>query len=84
MNKTWKGIFVDTTTKPMCDVSTWERILTTGCQDLHSVNDGEYGGWIITHWDKLKQTVSLLLYHSRVYTNGIMNVAGTKSAVTNM
>ena len=81
MNKTWKGIFVDSTaTKPMYDISTWERTLNgQAVRILHSVNDGEYGGETIIYWDKLKQTVVYYYFTTAgFYTNGIMKVEGNK------
>ncbi len=38
---------------PMVDVSRWERALNgLAVRNLHSVNDGEYGGETIYFWDR--------------------------------
>ncbi len=79
MNKTWKGIFVDTTAeKPMYDVSAWERTLNgQAVRILHSVNDGQYGGETIIYWDKQKQDVVYYYFTTAgFYTNGTMKIEG--------
>jgi hypothetical protein len=80
VNKTWKGVFVDSTaSKPMYDVAIWERVLNgQAVRILHSVNDGEYGGETIVYWDKLKLNVVYYYFTTAgFYTTGTMKVEGS-------
>jgi len=62
LGKTWRGEFKESTPeKPVVDVSHWERALNgMAVRQLHSINDGVYGGETIFTWDAKAQTVA---YH---------------------
>jgi hypothetical protein len=62
LGKTWKGEFKGSKPeKPVVDVSRWERALNgKAVRQLHSINDGAYGGETIFTWDEKAQTV---VYH---------------------
>jgi hypothetical protein len=81
LNKTWKGIIVDSTSeKPMYDVSSWQRILNgQAVRILHSVNDGLYGGETLIYWDKEQQQVVYYYFTTAgFYTHGFMKVEDDK------
>ncbi len=76
LGKTWKGYFADSTPeKPMYDISTWERALNgQAVRNLHSVNDGEYGGESIIFWDSSKQSLVYFYFTTAsFYTTGTMS-----------
>ena len=72
--KTWRGVFPNSKPdKPVVDVSRWEVALNgQAVRNLHSINDGEYGGESLTIWDKEKQSV--VFYY---FTTGGFYTTGT-------
>jgi hypothetical protein len=62
--------------KPIVDVSGWERA-TNGMvvRNLHSVNDGEYEGETIIHWNRERQALKYFyLTTAGFFTRGTMTV----------
>jgi hypothetical protein len=59
LGKTWKGTFKDSTPdKPVVDVQHWERALNgQAVRQVHSINNGMYGGETRFVWDEKKQSV---------------------------
>ncbi len=75
VGKTWRGVFPDSTPeKPNVDVSRFELVLNgQAVRNLHSVNDGHYGGESIIYWDKAKQTLVYYYFTTAgFYTSGSM------------
>ena len=77
VGKTWRGVFPDSTAeKPKVDVSRFEAVLNgQAVRNLHSINDGAYGGEALIVWDKEKQ--GLIYYYfttAGFYTSGTMRV----------
>ena len=75
LGKTWKGVFPNSTpAKPVVDVSRFELALNgQAIRNLHSINDGDYGGESLIVWDKAKD--SLVYYYfttAGYYTTGTM------------
>lgn len=59
IGKTFRGELAGSTPEaPRVDVSRWERALNgRAVRNLHSVNDGEYGGESILFWDAQQETI---------------------------
>ena len=59
ISKTFKGEFANSTPeKPVYDISRWERALNgNAIRNMHSVNNGEYGGESIVIWDTKKESL---------------------------
>lgn len=79
LGKTWRGEFPNSTAqKPMVDVSRFEVALNgQAIRNLHSINDGEYGGETLIVWDKEKEV--LVYYYFTTggfYTTGSMRADG--------
>ena len=79
LGKTFRGELAESTPeKPVVDISKWERALNgQAVRNLHSLNDGEYGGETIIYYDKDKQ--SLMYYYfttAGFYTHGTMTFEG--------
>ena len=77
LGKTWRGEFPPgKDAKPVVDVSHFELVLNgQAIRNLHSINQGEYGGESLIVWDKEKQ--SLVYYYfttAGFYTTGTMTV----------
>jgi hypothetical protein len=74
VGKTWRGVFPNSTPeKPVVDVSRFEAALNgQAVRNLHSINDGAYGGESLMIWDKEKQT--LVFYY---FTTGGFYTTGT-------
>jgi len=75
LGKTWRGVFSSSTPeKPAIDISRWELALNGKIvRNLHSVNDGEYGGESIILWDP--ESEGLIYFYfttSGFYTQGSM------------
>jgi hypothetical protein len=75
VDKTWRGVFPESKPgKPMIDVSRFEVALNgQAVRNLHSINDGEYGGETLIIWDQEKQ--ALVFYYfttAGFYTTGSM------------
>jgi hypothetical protein len=75
LDKTWRGVFPESKPdKPVVDVSRFEAALNgQAVRNLHSINDGEYGGETLIVWDQEKQ--SLVFYYfttAGFYTTGTM------------
>jgi hypothetical protein len=76
IGKTWRGAFPESTpAKPMVDVSRFEAALNgQAVRNLHSINDGAYGGETVIVWDQEKQ--ALVFYY---FTTGGFYTTGTLS-----
>ncbi|HYU41874.1 MAG TPA: hypothetical protein VEQ84_06960 [Vicinamibacteria bacterium] len=75
VGKTWRGIFPKSTPeKPVVDVSRFEAALNgQAVRNLHSINDGEYGGETLMVWDKEKQAIGYYYFTTAgFYTTGII------------
>ena len=75
LDKTWRGVFPESKPdKPVVDVSRFEAVLNgQAVRNLHSINDGEYGGETVIVWDQDKQ--ALVFYYfttAGFYTTGTM------------
>jgi hypothetical protein len=75
LDKTWRGVFPESKPdKPVVDVSRFEAALNgQAVRNLHSINDGEYGGETVIVWDQEKQ--ALVFYYfttAGFYTTGTM------------
>jgi hypothetical protein len=70
VGKTWSGEFKGSTPeKPVVDVSHWEWALNgKAVRQLHSINDGAYGGETIFTWDEQAQTVIYHYFTTEGYT----------------
>jgi hypothetical protein len=73
VGKTWRGVFPGATPgKTVVDVSRFELALNgRAVRNLHSINDGEYGGETLIVWDEEKR--SLVYYYfttAGFYTTG--------------
>jgi hypothetical protein len=79
LGKTWRGVFPRSTPdKPVVDVSRFELALNgQAVRNLHSINDGEYGGETLIVWDEAK--ASLVFYY---FTTGGFYTTGTLRAET--
>lgn len=77
LGKTWRGEFPSSTAaKPVVDVSRYELVLNGQVvRNLHSINDGDYGGESLLTWDKEK----LALVYS-YFTTGGFYTTGTMQA----
>jgi hypothetical protein len=78
LDKTWRGVFPESKPeKPVVDVSRFEAALNgQAVRNLHSINDGEYGGETVIVWDQEKQ--GLVFYY---FTTGGFYTTGTMRAV---
>jgi hypothetical protein len=79
LGKTWRGVFPESTPeKPMVDVSRFELVLNgQAVRNLHSINDGEYGGESLVVWDKTKDTLVYYYFTTAgFYTSGAMRSEG--------
>ena len=79
LGKTFRGELSESTPeKPVVDISKWERALNgQAVRNLHSLNNGEYGGETIIYYDKDKK--SLIYYYfttAGFYTHGTMKFEG--------
>jgi hypothetical protein len=75
VGKTWRGVFPESKPdKPVVDVSRFEAALNgQAVRNLHSINDGEYGGETLIVWDQEKK--SLVFYYfttAGFFTTGTM------------
>jgi hypothetical protein len=77
LGKTWRGSFPESTpAKPIVDVSRFEAALNgQAVRNLHSINDGAYGGETLIVWDQEKE--SLVFYY---FTTGGFYTTGTLRA----
>jgi hypothetical protein len=77
LGKTWRGVFPNSTPeKPVIDISRYEAVLNgQAVRNLHSINDGAYGGETLIVWDKEKQ--ALVYYY---FTTGGFYTTGTLHA----
>jgi hypothetical protein len=80
LGKTFRGEMANSTPeKPVYDVSRYERALNgRAVRNLHSVNDGEYGGETLIYWDEGAQSLVF-----QYYTTAGFNTQGTMIAEAN-
>ncbi|MFO7651210.1 MAG: hypothetical protein R6X13_07740 [bacterium] len=81
VGRTWRGTLNESTPeKPMVDVSRWERALGgMAVRNLHSVNDGEYGGETVVYWDRERQCLAFFYFTTAgFFTRGTMTVEGSR------
>ena len=81
LDRTFRGELNESTPeKPMVDVSRWERWLGgMAVRNLHSVNDGEYGGETIVYWDREKSSLVYFYFTTAgFYSRGTMTVDRTR------
>jgi hypothetical protein len=81
LGRTFRGELAESTPeKPMVDVSRWERAMNgMAVRNLHSVNDGEYGGETIIYWDRERQSIVYYYFTTAgFFTHGTMTVEGKK------
>ena len=78
VGKTWRGVFPSSTPeKPVVDVSRFEAVLNgQAVRNLHSINDGQYGGESLIVWDEDTQTI--VYYY---FTTAGFRTTGTMQAV---
>jgi hypothetical protein len=77
LGKTWKGTFKNSTPeKPIVDVEHWERALNgEAVRQIHSINNGVYGGETMFIWDDKKQTVAYYYFTTGGFmTTGTLEV----------
>jgi hypothetical protein len=96
IGRTFRGELNDSTPeKPMVDVSLWERALNgMAVRNLHSVNDGEYGGETVAYWDRERKCIAFCYFTTAgFFTRGtiefegrrmrsVEQVVGSKSGIT--
>jgi hypothetical protein len=81
VGRTWRGRLNESTPeKPMVDVSRWERALGgMAVRNLHSVNDGEYGGETVVYWDRERQCLAFYYFTTAgFFTHGTMTIEGSR------
>jgi hypothetical protein len=77
LGKTWKGTFKNSQPdKPVVDVEHWERALNgRAVRQVHSINNGAYGGETLFIWDEKKQTVAYYYFTTSGFmTTGTLQV----------
>jgi hypothetical protein len=77
LGKTWKGTFKNSTPdKPIVDIQHWERALNgKAVRQVHSINNGAYGGETMFIWDEKKQTVAYYYFTTEGFmTTGTLQV----------
>jgi hypothetical protein len=77
LGKTWKGTFKNSKPdKPIVDVEHWERALNgQAVRQVHSINNGVYGGETMFVWDEKKQTVAYYYFTTEGFmTTGTLQV----------
>jgi hypothetical protein len=74
VGKTWRGEFPESKPgKPVVDISRYEVALNgRAVRNMHSINDGDYGGESLMVWDKDKQVI--VFYY---FTTGGFYTTGT-------
>jgi hypothetical protein len=75
VGKTWRGVFPQSTPeKPTVDVSRFEVALNgQAVRNLHSINDGAYGGETLIVWDQERQAIVYYYFTTDgFYTTGTM------------
>jgi hypothetical protein len=79
--KTWRGVFPESKpAKPVVDVSRFEVALNgQAVRNLHSINDGEYGGETLFVWDQEKQAIVFYYFTTAgFYTTGTVRAEGAE------
>jgi hypothetical protein len=79
LGKTFKGELAESTPeKPVIDISGWERALNgKAVRNLHSINNGEYGGETMIYYDKDKDSIIYYYFTTAgFYTHGTMQFDG--------
>jgi hypothetical protein len=89
VGRTFRGALSESgAEKPMVDVSRWERAMNgMAIRNLHSVNDGEYGGETIIYWNREQRRLEFFYFTTAgFFTHGTMTVENgvfsTREAVT--
>ena len=76
IGKTFRGeLPASKSGKPQIDVSRWERALNgRAVRNLHSINDGEYGGETLIFWDADRQQIRYWYFTTAgFFTEGTMS-----------
>ena len=79
LGKTFRGEFANSTAeKPVIDISRFERAMNgQAIRNLHSINDGEYGGESIIMWDPKQQKVAFWYFTTAgFFTQGTFDFQG--------
>jgi hypothetical protein len=79
VGKTWRGVFPNSTpAKPVVDISRFEVALNgKAVRNLHSINDGDYGGETLMVWDKEKEAIVYYYFTTAgFYTTGTIHPEG--------
>jgi hypothetical protein len=79
LGKVFKGEFANSNSeKRRFDVSRWERAMNgQAVRNLHSVNDGEYGGETILMWDGEQKKIAFWYFTTAgFFTRGTMEIDG--------
>jgi hypothetical protein len=79
LGKTFRGELPGSPSgKPQVDVSHWERALNgRAVRNLHSVNDGEYGGETVVYWDSERKQIRYWYFTTAgFFTEGTMTLDG--------
>jgi hypothetical protein len=77
VGKTWKGTFKNSRPdKPVVDIEHWERALNgQAVRQVHSINNGAYGGETLFIWDEKKQAVAYYYFTTAGFmTTGTLQV----------
>jgi hypothetical protein len=77
LGKTWKGAFKNSKPEqPIIDISHWERALNgQAVRQVHSINNGAYGGETMFIWDEKKQVVAYYYFTTEGFmTTGTLQV----------
>ena len=77
LGKTWKGTLKNSSPdKPIVDVQQWERALNgQAVRQVHSINNGVYGGETLFMWDEKKQTIAYYYFTTEGFmTTGTLQV----------
>jgi hypothetical protein len=77
LGKTWKGTFKNSKPDhPIVDIEHWERALNGhAVRQVHSINQGVYGGETIFIWDEKKQAIAYYYFTTEGFmTTGTLEV----------
>lgn len=80
LGRTFRGELPTAGDKVATDISRWERALGgRAVRNLHSLDDGEYGGETIIYWDETAQTLACWYFTTAgFWTRGTVTFAGNR------